>query len=100
MRDCSGTRGQRCDVVVMVHYSLIERASGQSSAKTRFLCRFLGFAKLVSHRRYNLAHVSTPTFERILTLAKEFVALIHRSNTRDRTGLVIENPVGDVRSDS
>jgi len=44
--------------------------------------------------------MGTPPFERILALAKKFVALIHRSNTGDRTGLVIEDFVGNVRSDS
>jgi hypothetical protein len=44
--------------------------------------------------------MSTPPFERILTLAEKFVALIDRSNTRDSTGLVIEYFVGNVGSNA
>jgi hypothetical protein len=61
---------------------------------------FLSFSKLAEHCRYDLSQVSAPPLERILTLAKKFVPLIDRSNTRNCTGLVIEYFIGNVRSNS
>ena len=59
--------------------------------------RVLAIATGVEH---DLGNVSTPSCQSVITFGKKIMALIDRGDARDRSGLVIENFVGDVRRDA
>ena len=45
-------------------------------------------------------NIAAPCFERYFSLVQKFMALVDGGHTRDRSGLVVEDLVGDVRRDA
>jgi hypothetical protein len=49
---------------------------------------------------HDLGNMSAPSFQCVITLVEKIMALIDCGDARDRSGLVIENFIGDVRRDA